>query len=102
MVINIQPLEGIDFKFNMKKPGVDEGMMTVAMDYCQSCVEELRYNTPEAYERLIEAVIQGDNKWFSKWPLIEKSWHYIDKLKIAYQKQKIPLIIYKDKDMLDK
>ena len=51
-----------------------------------------RQNTPEAYERMILACIEGDNSWFSKWDQIETSWRYIQGLKDLYDREK--LLVY--------
>ena len=37
LVIRIQPLEGIFLQFNAKRPGTDNIILPVQMDYCQNC-----------------------------------------------------------------
>ncbi len=88
LVIKIQPVEGIYLEFNIKTPGEESGLMKAKMEFCQSCEDVFRQNTPEAYERMIYACFDGDKSWFSMWSQIELSWDYINKLKAEYLKQK--------------
>ncbi len=94
LVFRIQPLEGVSLQFNIKDPLFVDGVKRVEMDFCQSCVEFYRMNTPEAYERLIDAALHGDQSWFTSWEQISLSWKYIDELKIAYQNQALPIYYY--------
>ena len=86
LIIKIQPDEGIYLKFNIKKPGKENGIQVVKMDFCQSCILENRINTPEAYERLLKACMISDQSLFSKWDQIELSWNYIDHAVDSYHK----------------
>lgn len=85
LIIKIQPDEGVYLKFNIKKPGKENGVEVVKMDFCQSCILENRINTPEAYERLIKACMNSDQSLFSKWDQIELSWNYIDHVVASYK-----------------
>lgn len=102
LVIMIQPTEGVSFSFNIKRPGTESEMMLAEMDFCQSCQEEHRLNTPEAYEQLFEAMINDEQSWFTKWQDIETSWRYIDQLKAAYKKENLTLHRYQKCDDLPK
>lgn len=86
LIIKIQPTEGVYVRFNIKKPGNSEEIVATTMDFCQSCLDINRINTPEAYERLLMAVVEEDASWFSQWDQIEASWNYIDKLKAQVHK----------------
>lgn len=94
LVIRIQPDEGVYLRFNIKKPGSENELETVTMDFCQSCVLENRINTPEAYERLLEAVFKKDQSLFSKWDQIVVSWNFINDLIEKYQKGRRMLYTY--------
>lgn len=94
LVIKIQPTEGVFLRFNIKKPGDSEEIVTTSMDFCQSCSDVNRINTPEAYERLLMACVKGEASWFSKWEQIETSWQYIASLKERYLASKLPLATY--------
>lgn len=80
LLIKIQPDEGINLRFNIKQPGDSEAIIPVKMDFCQSCNIEFHTNTPEAYERLFIACLNGDQSMFSQWEQIEVSWDYINKI----------------------
>lgn len=94
LAIKIQPLEGVSLKFNMKRPGETEEIIQTEMDFCQSCIPSHRINTPEAYERLIDAVMNSDQTWFSKWDQIYISWKYIEELKAKYIQANLPIYPY--------
>ncbi len=93
LTIHVQPKEGISFNFNIKEPGNDN-IIKEEMDFCQSCNDIYKINTPEAYERLIEHCFENDQTWFSKFEQIYLSWEYIDKLKQKYSDEKHELMIY--------
>lgn len=86
LIIKIQPDEGVYLKFNIKKPGKENGVQVVKMDFCQSCILENRINTPEAYERLLKACMISDQSLFSKWDQIETCWNYIDHAVESYKR----------------
>jgi glucose-6-phosphate 1-dehydrogenase len=90
LIIKIQPEEGIYFRFNSKQPGVEQGIDSVHMDYCQSC--RINYKSTESYTKLLNDVIKGDNTLFTRWDELENSWKFIDK--IISLKETIPLYIY--------
>lgn len=94
LIIKIQPNEGVYVRFNIKKPGNSEDIVPASMDFCQSCLDINRINTPEAYERLLLAVMQQDSSWFSKWDQIEASWQYVEELKQRYHKENLPIYDY--------
>ncbi len=95
LVIRIQPTEGVYLQFNIQKPGDTTEITQAKMDFCQSASLESRINTPEAYERLIDACIRDEDFWFSKWDQIETGWAYVDQLTKAYQEAGLPLIRYR-------
>lgn len=92
LIIKIQPEEGIHFQFNIKKPGTLNTLETVSMDFCQNCFLENQQNTPEAYERLLHACMNGDRSLFSKWDQIITSWKYMEEVK--ERAKKLPLYQY--------
>ncbi|ACL70376.1 glucose-6-phosphate dehydrogenase [Halothermothrix orenii] len=83
LVIRIQPREGVYFRFNTKKPGTRQTIIPVNMDFCQNC--QIGQNSPEAYERLLQDVILGDQTLFTRWDEVEYSWSFIDKIAEAWQ-----------------
>ena len=94
LLIKIQPEEGIYFRFNAKKPGYGSAITNVSMDFCQSCNFENRINTPEAYERLLDEVIAGDDTLFTSWEQVETTWQFAETIRKARGEGKIPLRTY--------
>ena len=76
ITIRIQPDTGIALSFNIKKPGPGPEIMPVKMDFCHHCLFNL--NTPEAYEAVFQAIINGDQTIFTSWDSVESSWKYTD------------------------
>lgn len=76
LVIRVQPEEGVFFQFNAKKPGNEDIIVPVQMDFCQNC--QIGINSPEAYERLLYDVMKGDQTLFARWDEVYYSWKYID------------------------
>ena len=78
MSIKIQPEEGINLKFNVKKIGSQDEIDIANLNYCQSCSVENVINTSQAYERLLESSINSNRTLFSTWEQIRLSWEYMD------------------------
>ena len=93
LIIKIQPTEGVYLQFNIKRPGNTDEVIPVTMDFCQSCQDANRMNAPEAYERLLMAVVQEDNALFSPWEQIELSWRYVEQI---IQKAKLEQLTLQD------
>ena len=73
LVIRVNPMEGIYIKINAKKPGEDNVVQPVSMEFCQSCL--IGINTPEAYERLIHDAVRGDSTYFTRWDEVALHGH---------------------------
>lgn len=93
LVIKIQPEEGIYFRINTKTPGSENGLMPVSMDYCQSC--NFTYRSPEAYERLLFDIIQGDSTLFTRWDEVKYEWIFIKHLIDCCQGKDESIVTYK-------
>lgn len=78
LAIRIQPLEGVFLRLNAKRPGTDDFIVPIKLDFCQNC--EVGVNSPEAYERLLLDVMRGDQSLFTGWDEVEYSWRFIDPL----------------------
>ena len=75
LIIKIQPEEGIYFRINTKEPRSETNLMTVSMDYCQSC--NIFYRSPEAYERLLMDIMNGDATLFTRWDEVFSAWQLV-------------------------
>ena len=87
MVIRIQPDEGIELQFNMKK--LDDGIRPLSMEYIRASGAEV--NTSQAYERLLSDIMRGDQTLFTRWDELEQAWKITDSLR----KMKTTLHLYK-------
>lgn len=92
--IKIQPTEGVYLQFNIKEPGDTDAIIQTKMDFCQSCQDIFRINTPEAYERMLDACVMGERTWFSRWDQVETSWTFIENIRNLYLKKKLPVFSY--------
>lgn len=92
LVIRVQPREGIFFQFNTKKPGTENIIIPVQMDFCQNC--QVGINTPEAYERLLYDAMNGDNTLFTSWTEVEYSWKFVDTISSYWQNNEKELCYY--------
>lgn len=81
LVINIQPEEGITLHLNAKKGG----KTPVQLSFLTSKYD--RFNTPEAYERLLFDAMRGDATNFSHWDEVALSWKYTDVISRAWERE---------------
>lgn len=76
LILRLQPNEGIVLKFGMKVPGSGFDVKQVMMDFSYSELGGLP--TGDAYARLIEDCIQGDQTLFTRSDAVEASWRFFD------------------------
>ena len=83
ITIRVQPDEGIDLDFDLKEPGTGLNIRPakLAFDY----KEHFQKPTPEAYQRLLQDVVQGDQSLFIRSDEVEESWRWADALRTAMQ-----------------
>lgn len=86
LVIRVQPREGVFFQFNGKKPGVENNIVPLQMDFCQNC--QFENNSPEAYERLFIEIMKGDSTLFTRWDEVEYSWRFVDTIAEVWRNEK--------------
>ena len=93
LVIQIQPAEGIQLHFQTKVP--DAGMRLRMTDLEFSFSREFKGAMPEAYERLLLDVFQGDASLFARADEVELAWGIIDPIAAAWREtRQPPLEIY--------
>lgn len=85
--LRIQPDLGFALNLNAKIPGTQE-VTPIKMDFCYECVFG---NTPDAYEVLLQDVMNGDQTTFVRNDEIEHAWKLIDTIK----RKKLPVKPYK-------
>merc|ERR1719188_2261655 len=82
LVIRIQPHEAIYYKMLAKLPGLSQGARDVQQTVLDLDLKkrfELR-RTPEAYEKLIHDVTQGESHNFVRRDELEEAWRIFDPL----------------------
>ena len=72
LVIRIQPDEGILLRIQAKRPGLDLRLSPVDMHFKYK--EAFRASPPEAYETLLQDVMQGDATLFMRADQVEAAW----------------------------
>jgi glucose-6-phosphate 1-dehydrogenase len=92
LTIRIQPDEGTTFHFNLMEPSNEKSIVEREMDFCQSCI--LVEDSPEAYEKLIFDVIQGDRTLYTRWDELEASWQFVDQMLMTCSDRKPYLYPY--------
>jgi glucose-6-phosphate 1-dehydrogenase len=90
LVIQIQPAEGIQLHFQTKVP--DAGMRLRMTDLEFSFNREFAAVMPEAYERLLLDVFQGDASLFARADEVELAWGIIDPVLAAWQQAGQPAL----------
>jgi len=83
LVIRIQPNEGIVLNFGMKLPGQGFQVENVDMDFNYSDLSESE--VPEAYERLLLDVMQGDATLYALGAEVEEAWAFVDPVLDAWK-----------------
>ena len=78
LTIRIQPNEGIDLSFEAKEPGA--GITIKPAKLTMNYGDYFNKNIPEAYQRLLQDVIQGDQSLFLRSDEVEESWRWADSL----------------------
>ncbi len=83
LVIQVQPAEGIQLHFQTKVP--DAGMKLRMTDLSFNFREKFAGRMPEAYQRLLLDVMQGDASLFSRSDEVELAWSIIDPIQRGWE-----------------
>ena len=83
LVIQVQPAEGIQLHFHTKVP--DAGMKLRMTDLDFSFQRAFASAMPDAYQRLLLDVLNGDASLFARSDEVELSWSIIDPVIAAWQ-----------------
>ena len=74
--LRIQPDEGFSFDVVSKNPGLDVALKTVRMNLSYSS-EFGEDSSPDAYERLLLDVMEGDHTLFPSADFVQRSWQFV-------------------------
>ena len=93
LIIRIQPDEGIIVDLSIKKPGLDNQIQPVKLDFYYD--KDLQVTNPDAYERVIVDAIKGDKTLFATSDEVLAGWRIIEPILHAWEHNQSPLHIYK-------
>jgi glucose-6-phosphate 1-dehydrogenase len=91
LVIQIQPAEGIQLYFQTKVP--DEGMKLRTTNLDFRFAREFKEAIPDAYQRLLLDVFQGDASLFARSDEVEAAWSIIDPILAAWKTDAAPPLL---------
>jgi len=84
LALRIQPDAGLSLRIDTKRPGPKMHISPVLMDF--------RYDAtygeepPEAYERLLLDVMEGDQSLFMRRDQVEEAWMWVDNIQDAWKR----------------
>jgi len=90
----MQPNEGIGIDLQVKKPGFEQELQTVTMDFAYEQNFESLKQQPSAYERVILDAIRGDRTLFASSDEVLASWRVIDAVVSAWAHDDEGLVMY--------
>lgn len=93
MVIRLQPDEGVKLLLVTKDPGPG-GMRLRYVPLNLSYAEHFEARYPDAYERLLMAVVRGDLGLFMRRDEVEAAWRWVDGVLEAWLKDGTPIHQY--------
>jgi len=94
LVIQIQPAEGIQLHFQTKVP--DAGMQLRLTDLSFRFQEKFARAMPEAYQRLLLDVMQGDASLFARSDEVELAWGIVDPISSVWEGAATPPLLAYD------
>lgn len=89
LTIEVAPEATFSLTLNVKKPGRNEIVVPVAMEFCHSCL--FGTQIPQAHEVILEEVMKGEQSISVRFDEIEWAWRIID----AVRSQQFPLYRYR-------
>jgi glucose-6-phosphate 1-dehydrogenase len=90
LVIRLQPDEGMQLLLVTKDPGPG-GMRLRYVPLNLSYAEAFEARYPDAYERLLMAIVRGDLGLFMRRDEVETAWQWVDGILTSWQKDATPI-----------
>lgn len=88
LTIQLAPEERFTLTLNVRRPGPEQELVPMHMDYCHSC--NFALITPTPHEVLIDEVIKGEQAVSVRFDEIESAWKSIDEMYTRH----LPLYTY--------
>ena len=85
LVLRIQPREEIVMRFQAKRPGPDMRLARVETRFCYQDAFDIP--EPEAYETLLQDIIEGDLSQFMRRDQVEEAWQVVMPILEYWQEQ---------------
>jgi glucose-6-phosphate 1-dehydrogenase len=92
LIIRIQPDEGISLKLLAKKPGFNDELQPVHMDF--QYLGTFNGHQPDAYQRVLVDAMRGDQSLFATSAEVLASWKLLQPVLDAWKDSKEPLPTY--------
>ncbi len=93
LIIRIQPNEGVFLKLNSKVPGLDTKLKPLDLD--MEYHEEFSQVIPDAYERLLLDVIEGERGLFIRSDELEAAWDIFTPMLHQVEEERIQPDVYR-------
>ncbi|WP_423189200.1 glucose-6-phosphate dehydrogenase [Alkalibacterium sp. f15] len=97
LTIHISPKEGFEIQLNDKEIGPGMQLRPVKLSSMRS--EKTIKESPEAYEKLILDVLNGDETHFAHWGEVAASWKYVDHIRQAWNQNEESISFYPSHSM---
>lgn len=94
ITIRIQPDEGINMRFIVKKPQATLALEPVQMNF--SYRDYFGQDGKNAYEKLLLDIFSGEQMLFNRTDELLSSWQFITNILKGWDEYKTPLILYED------
>lgn len=95
LTFRIQPHEGIELSLRIKKPGFEDEVQPVEMDFDYKTTFKRNF-TPTAYERVLVDAVRGDHTLFATADEVMESWRVVQPIINEWSKNDTGLILYKE------
>ena len=94
LVIRLQPAEGISLQMATKTLGLRAAMDLEEAEVQLDLTQGHQVAIPDAYERLLLDVLQGNQSQFVRRDEVEAAWRWCDQLRAAWLAAEVPLEPY--------
>ena len=95
LTFRIQPNEGIALELYAKKPGLDNKIEPVNMDFSYSKYFDSK-SQPDAYERVLVDVMRGDHTLFATSDEVLQTWRIVEPILQSWSQDNSDLPTYKN------